>query len=295
MKLQYMREFLDLAVSGNFTVTAARYFITQSTLSRHIQSLEQGIGCKLLHTSSHGLTLTEMGEQCVTSFSHILKEYDTIAARASVLAGSPQGTLRLAYVPLHAEEYALAGFLDHFLTRYPGIDLQIGSYRPDVILTLLRENRIDIAELFWLEKQPPPDLICHRIGHGHLTAALRDSHPAAGSSSLTLTELLPYPLVRLRNDPYTNQQIDSLLQRENIRFTRSVEVHDISLSPATIRKENAILLAFQGYQLPPDILRIPVRLPQKPPAIGFLTPADRHSPLAELFLEEALLWFASDF
>ena len=294
MKLQYMREFLDLAVSGNFTVTAARFFITQSTLSRHIQSLEQGIGCKLLLTSSHGLSLTEMGEQCVSSFSHILQEYDAIAAKASVLAGNPQGTLRLAYVPLHAEEYALAGFLDHFLSRYPGIDLQIGSYRPDVILTLLHENLIDIAELFWLEEQPLPDFTCHRIGHGHLTAALCDSHPAAGSSSLTLAELLSYPLVRLRNDPYTNRQIDSLLQSADFRFARTAEVHDISLSTAAIRKENAVLLAFQGYQFPPDILRIPVRLPQKPPAIGFLTPGNRHRPLADLFLEEALLWFASD-
>lgn len=212
MKLQYMREFLDLAVSGNFTVTAARFFITQSTLSRHIQSLEQGIGCKLLRTSSHGLSLTEMGEQCVSSFSHILQEYDAIAAKASVLAGNPQGNLRLAYVPLHAEEYALAGFLDHFLSRYPGIDQQIGS----------------------------------------------------------------------------------LLQSADFRFARTVEVHDISLSTAAIRKENAVLLAFQGYQFPPDILRIPVRLPQKPPAIGFLTPGNRHRPLADLFLEEALLWFASD-
>ena len=47
MEIAVLREFVSLAENLNFSTTAKRLFITQSTLSRHIAALEHELGCRL--------------------------------------------------------------------------------------------------------------------------------------------------------------------------------------------------------------------------------------------------------
>ena len=61
MKIEYLYEFLDLVETMNYSLSASRLYISQPTLSRHIQAMEKELGFPLFHTSSHAYRCTADG------------------------------------------------------------------------------------------------------------------------------------------------------------------------------------------------------------------------------------------
>lgn len=61
MDIDYLREFIVLAEKKNYSDAASQLFIAQSTLSRHIFSLEDKLGVKLFERSPKSVELTRFG------------------------------------------------------------------------------------------------------------------------------------------------------------------------------------------------------------------------------------------
>lgn len=61
MNLKQLEVFLAVAETGSFSQGAEATFITQSTVSLHISSLEKEFGVKLLDRTGKGALLTEGG------------------------------------------------------------------------------------------------------------------------------------------------------------------------------------------------------------------------------------------
>ena len=62
MELNYIREFVFLANINNFQEAADALYISQSTLSRHIQSLENELQNKLFDRTTRSVQLSEFGK-----------------------------------------------------------------------------------------------------------------------------------------------------------------------------------------------------------------------------------------
>ncbi|ENN89174.1 putative transcriptional regulator, LysR family [Rhizobium freirei PRF 81] len=61
MELKLLRSFVELADAGHYGRTAAKLFITQSTLTKQIQALEENVGGALFERGRHGALLTPLG------------------------------------------------------------------------------------------------------------------------------------------------------------------------------------------------------------------------------------------
>ena len=61
MEIRVLRYFLTIAREGSITSAAEQLHITQPTLSRQIKDLEDELGQKLFHRSSHSMKLTQEG------------------------------------------------------------------------------------------------------------------------------------------------------------------------------------------------------------------------------------------
>ena len=61
MELRVLRNFLTVAREENITLAANLLHLTQPTLSRQIQDLEEELGHKLFQRKSHRVCLTEDG------------------------------------------------------------------------------------------------------------------------------------------------------------------------------------------------------------------------------------------
>ena len=73
MELEQLRIFCAAAEMKSLSRTAAALYISHSTVSRAISSLEASVGVRLLHRDSRGISLTPAGELMLEGARELLR------------------------------------------------------------------------------------------------------------------------------------------------------------------------------------------------------------------------------
>ena len=63
MDLKWMETFIVVVEEGSFRAAAKRFYLSQPTITVHIQSLEQSLGVKLFERIHTKVTITRAGIQ----------------------------------------------------------------------------------------------------------------------------------------------------------------------------------------------------------------------------------------
>lgn len=102
LELRHLRAFVAVADDLNFGRAAARLFVSQSTLSRHVASLERTLGCVLLRRSTQHVALTPAGECLLERARSILGDVDEAVRETRAVGGELAARiLRLGHPFLH--------------------------------------------------------------------------------------------------------------------------------------------------------------------------------------------------
>ena len=72
MEINYLKEFVILARTGNYLETADCLYMGQSSLSRHIKTLEEELDIRLLDRTTRKVSLTEAGRLFLPYAEHIM-------------------------------------------------------------------------------------------------------------------------------------------------------------------------------------------------------------------------------
>lgn len=119
-----IRFFLDVARSQSLTRSSAQLNVSQSTVSRRIQSLEQRLQIRLFTRHQSGYYLTESGSELL---QYAEQTEESILQLENHLTGTdrrPEGTVRLATTDLLASQLIIPA-LPEFARQYPRIRLEI--------------------------------------------------------------------------------------------------------------------------------------------------------------------------
>ncbi len=81
MDISFMREFMVLSETCNYQNASEQLYLTNSTLSKHIQKMEAELGHPLFERSTRKVTLTKEGEIFQEKCSQILALYDEALAK----------------------------------------------------------------------------------------------------------------------------------------------------------------------------------------------------------------------
>ncbi len=116
--------FISVADSGSFSESARRLSLSQPSVSRHVSSLEEYLGIRLLQRTTRRLSLTEAGHVYYSKARQIQK--DVIEASQSVngFKDTPSGLLKIG-APYNFTETKICPYLSEFLQTYPDIKLDI--------------------------------------------------------------------------------------------------------------------------------------------------------------------------
>ena len=111
MEINYLKEFVVLAQTGNFMEAAELLYVSQSTLSKHIKSIEVELGVSLFDRTTRKVTISKFGQLLLPYAQQIseLQEMYISALRTSL--ETEQETLTLGAIPA-------SGAIQHH--RYPG-------------------------------------------------------------------------------------------------------------------------------------------------------------------------------
>ncbi len=119
-----MQAFISVVESGSFSASARRLGLSQPTVSRQINGLEEKLGVRLLQRTTRRLSLTEAGEVYYQQACRIQSQVLEANLSISGFTEKPSGVLRIAAPHVWAEEL-IAPHMGEFLQRYPEIVLDV--------------------------------------------------------------------------------------------------------------------------------------------------------------------------
>lgn len=139
--LDKLRIFKRVAESKSFSSVASEFGLTQPTVSKTIQALEQELGLTLFRRSTRGLSITVEGQKLYYGGGPLLDHAEQVIAEVKKekieLAGEIRVTASLAFARI-----ILAPHLKAFARRHPSVRFRF--HLADGFVDLI-ENEIDVA------------------------------------------------------------------------------------------------------------------------------------------------------
>ena len=123
-QLQAMRVFLKVVELKSFSLAGEQLGISRPAVTRSIAMLEEHFNVRLLHRSTHNVSVTEAGEAYVDGVRDVLDKLDEVEAEVNRTVREPKGTLRLA-APTSFSLTDLAPMLADYRRRYPDVRLEV--------------------------------------------------------------------------------------------------------------------------------------------------------------------------
>jgi LysR family hydrogen peroxide-inducible transcriptional activator len=130
----------------HFAAAAEHCHVTQPTLSMQLHKLEQELGLKLFDRSKQPVIPTESGREIISQARKILSEFEVINNIVESRQGTHTGELKVGIIPTLAP-YLLPLFVQSFTKKYPKVKLVVHEMTTEVIVSRLREGRLDVAIL----------------------------------------------------------------------------------------------------------------------------------------------------
>src|SRR5262249_44102298 len=122
-RLTSMTVFAKVASARSFSGAARELGISQATASKHVQTLEEWLGVRLLHRTTRRVALTDAGEGFFMQCSRILEDME--AARSAAKPEAPvRGTMRIT-APVVFGSTRLGPLVVNFLHQHPELSLNV--------------------------------------------------------------------------------------------------------------------------------------------------------------------------
>ena len=118
MDFRQLESFVAIAKHGSFTRAAEELYLTQPTLTGHIQAIENELGTVLLNRCGKSVTLTEAGRILYNHAVNILNMREQALFTLAKYEGKLEGELAIAASTV-PQRYILPGLLAAFSQRIP--------------------------------------------------------------------------------------------------------------------------------------------------------------------------------
>lgn len=132
-----IRSFALVAEKGSFAAAAQVEGVTPVILGRRLDALEKRLGVRLMHRSTKGLTLTDLGEQFLEQCKQLLHDFEMAEASISDQHNAMRGHLVVS-APASFGRQHVAPHVLAFKKRYP--DLRLSFNFTDSVIDLVREG-----------------------------------------------------------------------------------------------------------------------------------------------------------
>src|SRR5476649_2992417 len=133
-KLAGMAMFVREVESGSFSAAAVVSDVSPTMVAKHVRTIEQRLGARLLHRTTRRQQLTEVGRLYYERCKRVLAEVELAEASASELQASPRGLVRLV-APVSFGSQSLAPVLADYLAHHPEVDVELtlDDRAPDLV------------------------------------------------------------------------------------------------------------------------------------------------------------------
>jgi LysR family transcriptional activator of glutamate synthase operon len=144
MDVDRLRAFVAVARARRFTRAATALGVSQPSLSRRVQQLEEDVGAKLVVRTPSGVVLTNAGERFLPHAERALASVDAGRNAIDELSGEPRGSVALG-TQQTISAYVLPPVLARFHARYPSIYLRLREAPTEQVEERLAAGEFDLG------------------------------------------------------------------------------------------------------------------------------------------------------
>ncbi|MDR0879504.1 MAG: LysR family transcriptional regulator [Clostridioides sp.] len=144
MDFKQLEVFIAVVKHQSFSRAAKELFLTQPTVSAHIQNLEKELDTVLLNRSNKIITLTKSGEILYEHAIGILNDCKRAYYDIKEYSGKIEGMIDIACSSI-PETYILPKFLQDFCASYPDVKFSISHYDSQSAIQEILSERISFG------------------------------------------------------------------------------------------------------------------------------------------------------
>ncbi len=245
MRLEQIQAFLAIAETGSFQKAARRCGVTQSTISRQIQSLESATGLPLFHRGAQA-KLTVAGDHLLPRARKIWNEWQQATEDLNTLRLGQQPELCIAAIASVCANY-LPPILEHFRRDYPHTQLRVTSLGSDRALKVLRDGMVDAAVVMhnpFLTNTA--ELSVQPLYLESVQVLMAANHPLAELREIPWSELAKFPQVVFKDGYGMQRLVQEQFQRQDLRLQVAVELNTLDAFRGVVRQGRSIALLPQA-------------------------------------------------
>jgi DNA-binding transcriptional LysR family regulator len=241
MRLEQLQAFLAVAETGNFQQAAQKCGVSQSTISRQVQSLEATVGILLFHRQGNA-KLTLGGDRLLPHAKKICQLWSTAEQELLDLQAGKQTELCVAGIP-SACAYQLPPILQKFSKVYPNVQLRVTTLGSDRALKVLKDGLIDIAIVM---NNPfltaSSEMVVERLYEEKIQLLLPVTHPLSQKESLTWKDLNNVPQAVFKDGYGLQRLVQDQFNRQGLRLHAALELNSLEAFRGVVKQGSLFAL-----------------------------------------------------
>lgn len=261
MNIDDVKTFLVVADCTSFPQAAERLYVSPSTISRRIKSLEAELGTELVAQSRKALLLTGAGRALLGKARTLAEAHDDFLDAARSLDQNIKHTLCIAHESLSYEQELLAATLPLLRTQFPQLTVIPTEKEPDALVQSLETKEADVA-LTFRELLPESDrFVVHEFAVTTTTVLFAKGHRLAQRTHINPSDLSGECLIAAANScaRLANEQHLGALMKAGARnmHVKYVGEHREAFVMASAGEGFVSAMPWIANPLPKSLARVP--------------------------------------
>jgi len=246
MNVRQLEHFLAVAETGSFSRAAEKLHLTQSALSRSIQSLESEVDGRLLDRVGKRNELTPLGHQVAQRARRIVLEASEVRRCADLMRQSHAGTMRIG-LGSGPGALLMTPLMRHMAQNHPQVRVSITQGTTEMQLVQLRARELDALVVDERRVPPDADLDIEPVAEMAAAWVARAGHPLAQQRSVAMRDLLAYPIA---TTPLSEEVVRTLVARYGPEASpqriATLQCDDVIALLEVVRRTDAIFLGVRA-------------------------------------------------
>ena len=209
--IQQLEILVALVEAGSFTRAAAKLFLSQPSLTKQVQNLEDAAGARVVTRGATGATLTPEGQIIYDYARRIIRLREDAKERVLRLKEEESGHIYVSASTIPAT-YILPHLLGRLKEIHPVIEVHVRMHDSEETLQAVLNDQ---AEMGFIGKEPGnKKLISRRLWKDSLVLAAPASHPLARQRTVKPADLAKAPLILRERGSGTRALIEECLEKQ---------------------------------------------------------------------------------
>ena len=212
MEIKQLESFVAVVVYRSFTEAAKQLYISQPTISTHIQALEKELESKLIVRTTKSIELTKRGRELYECAVKMLDLRDTLLQKWK---SSDEKIIRLG-VSTIPSAYILPEFLPEFCKEYPDIFFHSTQSDSKGILEGVLDDRMDVGLVGMASEDEHLECIPFYEDELVVITPVTEHFLSLRKKEAPLAELFKEPIILREKGSGTKKAADLFLEKEGI-------------------------------------------------------------------------------